>query len=140
METAARRLGLGPRARFLGPQEDVRPFYGAADAAVLPTLYDPFPNVALEALACGLPLLTSSTCGARELIRQDENGFVCDALDIQGLAGCLDRLADSGRAAAMREAARASASELSLERMAEKLVGLYRSLLAPLRGEVAAPL
>jgi len=129
MEARAVRLGLGQRVHFLGGQQDVRPFYGAADAAVLPTLYDPFPNVALEALACGLPLLTSTTCGARELIRQDENGYVCDALDLQRLAGLLDRLAASGRAAAMRRAARASASELSLEQMAGKLVGLYRALL-----------
>ncbi len=140
IEAAARRLGLAQRVRFLGGRQDVRPYYGAADAAVLPTLYDPFPNVALEALACGLPLLTSTTCGARELIRQDENGYVCDALDIPALAGFLDRLAQPGRATAMGEAARGSVSDLSLERMAQQLIGLYRSLLAPPQGKLAAPL
>jgi UDP-glucose:(heptosyl)LPS alpha-1,3-glucosyltransferase len=49
-------------------QTDVRPFYGAADVFALPTLYDPFPNAALEALACGLPLITTTTCGAAELV------------------------------------------------------------------------
>ena len=131
MASRARRLGLAQRIHFLGGRQDVRPYYGAADAAVLPTLYDPFPNVALEALACGLPVLTSTTCGARELIRQDENGYLCDALDMQTLASQLDRLAAPGRADAMRQAARASTSELSLEHMAGKLVGLYRTLLAP---------
>lgn len=140
METAAQRLGLGQRARFLDGQQDVRPFYGAADAAVLPTLYDPFPNVALEALACGLPLVTSTTCGARELIREEENGYVCDALDVPALSGLLDRLAQPGRAAAMGDAARRSVEDLSLERMAGQLVGLYRSLLAPIGAESAAPL
>jgi len=90
---------------------------------VLPTLYDPFPNIALEALACGLPLLTSTTCGARELIRPDENGYVCEALDIPALSGFLDRLAEPGRAAAMGQAAHDSVRELSLERMARQLVG-----------------
>jgi UDP-glucose:(heptosyl)LPS alpha-1,3-glucosyltransferase len=130
MASRARQLGLAQRVHFLGGRHDVLPYYGAADAAVLPTLYDPFPNVALEALACGLPLLTSTTCGARELVRHDENGYVCDALDIQALAGLLDRLAVPGRADAMRQAARASTSELSLERMAGKLVSLYHSLLS----------
>lgn len=131
MASRARQLGLAQRIHFLGGRQDVRPYYGAADAAVLPTLYDPFPNVALEALACGLPVLTSTTCGARELIRQDENGYLCDALDMQTLASQLDRLAAPGQADAMRQAARASTSELSLEHMAGKLVGLYRTLLAP---------
>ena len=140
VEAEARRLGLAQRVRFLGGRQDVRPFYGAADAAVLPTLYDPFPNVALEALACGLPLLTSTTCGARELIRPDENGYVCEALDIPALSGFLDRLAEPGRAAAMGQAAHDSVRELSLERMARQLVGLYRSLLTPPRGEMTAPL
>ena len=46
---AAERLGLAGRVHFAGGQEDVRPFYGAADALVFPTLYEPFGNVALEA-------------------------------------------------------------------------------------------
>jgi hypothetical protein len=53
---------------FLGAQTDVRPFYGAADVFALPTIYDPLPNAALEALACGLPVLTTTTCGAAELL------------------------------------------------------------------------
>ena len=52
----ARAKGIAERIRFFGPQQDVRPFYGAADAFALPTLYDPFPNAALEALASGLPV------------------------------------------------------------------------------------
>jgi UDP-glucose:(heptosyl)LPS alpha-1,3-glucosyltransferase len=43
----------------------VRPFYGAADVFALPTLYDPLPNAALEALACGLPVLTTHDLAAR---------------------------------------------------------------------------
>ncbi len=129
-EARATRLGLGQRVRFLGAQTDVRPLYGAADAVVLPTLYDPFPNVALEALACGLPLLTSTTCGAAELMRSDENGYTCDALDITAMAGLLDRLAQPGQAAAMQKAARASVAALSLHAMAQRLTDLYRALLA----------
>src|SRR5205814_4728258 len=58
-EHRARALGIAPRVRFVGAQPDVTPYYGAADVLALPTLYDPFPNVAIEALACGLPVVTS---------------------------------------------------------------------------------
>lgn len=84
MRTRAVRLGLGERVHFLGGQADVRPWYGAADVFVLPTLYDPFPNAALEALACGLPVLTSPGSGAAELVTP-ECGAVADALDAAAL-------------------------------------------------------
>lgn len=122
--------GVGNRIRFLGPQQDVRPFYGAADTFALPTIYDPFPNAALEALASGLPAVVSNSCGASELIEAGRNGYVCDALDIAALARSLDALCAPGAAAAMGAAARAAALPLSREAMAEQLLGLYRALLA----------
>jgi len=77
MQQRAERLGIAGRVRFFGAQKDVRPFYGAADLFVLPTLYDPFPNAALEALACGLPVVTTTSCGAAELITE-ANGAASD--------------------------------------------------------------
>ncbi|MBK8338360.1 MAG: glycosyltransferase family 4 protein [Sterolibacteriaceae bacterium] len=126
----AERKGLGNRIRFFGPQQDVRPFYGAADAFALPTLYDPFPNAALEALACGMPVVVSKTCGASELVEPGRSGFVCDALDIAALTRALDMLSAPGAAATMRPAARAAALPLSQQAMAGQLIHLYRSLLA----------
>ena len=64
------------RVTFAGPQTDPKPYYGAADAFVLPTLYDPFPNAALEAMACGLPVVTSTKSGAAELVAEHDAGFV----------------------------------------------------------------
>ena len=124
----AGQLGIENRVLFAGPQKDVRPFYGMADAFVLPTRYDPMPNAALEALACGLPTITSSTCGIAARIHEGENGFVRDALDVDGIAACLDALAAPGRAQALRDAARAAVADLSLDRMADNLLGLYRRL------------
>ncbi|MRR08870.1 glycosyltransferase family 1 protein [bacterium] len=123
--------GLGERVRFIGPQKDVRPFYGAADVFALPTLYDPFPNAALEALACGLPIATSSTCGAAELVRAGLGfpacGTVCDALDAATLARQLDSLIETR--ASLGDAARHAVAHLSLAAMAESLGQLYESLL-----------
>src|SRR6185503_1507358 len=59
----ARAAGVADRVRLLGGVEDVRPLYAAADCFILPTLYDPFPNAALEALAMGLPVIVRRQCG-----------------------------------------------------------------------------
>jgi UDP-glucose:(heptosyl)LPS alpha-1,3-glucosyltransferase len=125
----AEHLGLGRRVQFVGSQPDVKPYYGAADALVLPTLYDPFPNVALEAMAAGLPVVTSRKCGAAELIENGRNGFVNDALDIGTLTGNLRVLLSREKSEAMGKAARATVAALPLERMAEQLVQLYQSLM-----------
>ena len=125
----AEKLGLEKRVLFVGAQQDVRPFYAMADAFVLPTRYDPMPNAALEAMACGLPIVTSTTCGIAARVTPGENGYICDALDVAKLAEHLDQLARPGAAAAMREAARAAVLDLDLEAMAAKLIGLYHSLL-----------
>jgi UDP-glucose:(heptosyl)LPS alpha-1,3-glucosyltransferase len=128
MRKLSARLGLGERVLFIGPQKDVKPWYGAADAFVLPTLYDPFPNAALEAMACGLPVLTSSSCGAAELIAGERDGFVCDALDIASMAGRLDQLASRQLTTADRLLISAKIADFSLEKMAGQLTALYRTL------------
>jgi UDP-glucose:(heptosyl)LPS alpha-1,3-glucosyltransferase len=123
----ARDLGIGDRVHFLGARDDVRPWYGAADAFVLPTLYDPFPNAALEAMACGLPVIVTFQCGAAELIDEGANGMTCDALDAAALAGFLGRL-DPAHARDMGVRARETAARFGLDAMAKKLVALYRDL------------
>jgi UDP-glucose:(heptosyl)LPS alpha-1,3-glucosyltransferase len=127
-KSLARELGIGDRVHFLGARDDVRPWYGAADAFVLPTLYDPFPNAALEAMACGLPVIVTFQCGAAELVDEDANGMICNALDSASLAAFLGRL-DPARAREMGERARETAARFGLEAMAQKLVALYRDLI-----------
>ena len=131
------RDGAAAGAIFVGGQEDVRPYYGAADAFVLPTLYDPQPNAAIEALACGLPVITSTKCGAAELLEEGVSGFVRDAADIAGFAAAMRLVTEPARNAAMREAARRAAEPLTLDLMASRLLALYRTLLPEQRGQVA---
>jgi len=128
MRALAGRLGLASRAYFTGPVMDVRPWYGAADGFVLPTLYDPCPNAALEALACGLPIVTSTTCGASDWVRSGENGWVVDALAVPDLAGRLDDLAGLAGNFEARQAARAAAEPLTLPAMTGRLLALYHQL------------
>lgn len=128
-ERLARRLGVSARVRFVGAQEDTAPYYGAADAFVLPTLYDPFPNVVLEAMASGLPVITSQKCGAVDLIRDGENGYVCDALDVDGLTWRMRELLDNRARERLGYASRKLVEKWTAEQMAGRLFGLYRELL-----------
>jgi UDP-glucose:(heptosyl)LPS alpha-1,3-glucosyltransferase len=128
MKALAAKLGIAARVRFFGAQQDVRPFYGAADVFALPTVYDPFPNAALEALACGLPLITTTTCGAAERVTA-ANGALIEAGDGTALAARLEALCIPGRAGSMREAARESVLDLDLDSMAQRLSTLYDRLL-----------
>ncbi|MEW6353206.1 MAG: glycosyltransferase family 4 protein [Pseudomonadota bacterium] len=123
-------LKIENRVRFVGVQSDVKPFYGAADALVLPTLYDPFPNVILEAMAAGLPVITSAQCGAAELIEHGRNGYVCDALDTPALIESMRVLMDAGIQKQVADAARSTVLPLNQEAMVEQLVQLYQGLLA----------
>src|SRR6185312_1017596 len=90
----AQHLRVAERVTFAGAQADPRPFYGAADAFVLPTLYDALSNAVLEALACGLPVITSSRCGAGELVRAHAAGMVCGARDIEAISAAMRALVD----------------------------------------------
>jgi UDP-glucose:(heptosyl)LPS alpha-1,3-glucosyltransferase len=124
----ARTLGIADRVRFLGAVSDVRPYYAAADSFVLASLYDPQPNAVLEAMACGLPVVTTTKCGAAELVAENESGFVRDALDVAGLAEALGRL-DGGVALRMGKAARAAVEPYTPAAMAQAYLDLYRRLL-----------
>ena len=126
----ARSLGLRGRVHIAGAQLDVKPYYAAADAFVLPSLYDPCPNAALEAMACGLPVVTSTKSGAAELVRAHDAGFVADALDVDAIAAHLRALDDAALRDRMGQAARRAVLPLSASAMTLKLVLLYKALLA----------
>ena len=136
MQRLCVELGVAPRVHFMGPQKDVKPWYGAADCFVLPTLYDPFPNAALEAMASGLPVITTPQCGAAEFVQQGVGGAVCEAGDVVGLALAMGKLNEVAYAETMGRAARIAVSGLGTEAMAAQLARLYRSLIAA-RGTLA---
>ena len=123
----AAALGIGGRTHFTGGVKDVRRYYAAADVFGLPTLYDPFPNAVLEAMACGLPVAVSTKCGAAELVVEGENGFVTDALDVAAHAAALRACAAQG--ASIGAAARATVLRMTPSRMAAEYLALYRRLL-----------
>jgi len=128
-EALARAGGVGARVTFAGPQSDPKPYFGAADAFVLPTLYDPCPNAALEALACALPVITSTKSGAAEIVLEHGAGLVCPARDGAGLAAHMRSLTDPGLRRAMGQRGRAAVLPLTPSAMTLQLVLLYKGLL-----------
>jgi len=126
----ARRCGAGERVRFAGPALPDR-YYGAADLLVLPSYFDPCANVTLEALACGLPVVTSAHNGASELLTPGQNGFVVeDASDAAGVAQCIERFMDEHTLAEASRAARARALEHTVERQYREIIGAMAPLVA----------
>ena len=125
----AERLGVGNRVTLTGPQNDVKPYYGAADVFVLPTIYDPFPNAALEAMAAGLPVITTTKSGAAELVSAREAGYVIESGDATALSGAMSKLADPPARERMGANARNAVLPLTPDAMTLQLVLLYKELL-----------
>jgi UDP-glucose:(heptosyl)LPS alpha-1,3-glucosyltransferase len=91
------------RARFLGVVQDMPALYGAADIFLLPTIYDPFSNACLEALASGLPVVTTSANGFSEIIESGVHGTVIDdPRNVEAICEALSLWADNDRRAQAR--------------------------------------
>ncbi|TGU70058.1 glycosyltransferase family 1 protein [Geomonas terrae] len=113
----AQRLGVAQQVVFTGPVRDVERFYLGCDIFAFPTLYDPFSNATLEAMACGLPVVTSRYNGVAELIRDGEQGVVLrDPLDAGEIAAAVAQLADPLRRLRMGAAAAEAAAPLTMQR------------------------
>jgi len=126
----AAAMGVADRVTVAESDQDPRACYGAADAFVLPTLYDPSPESTLEAMACELPVVTSTNSGAAELVLANDAGLVCPAGDIAGLAAQMRTLLDPATRTRLGANARRAVLPLSPSAITLQLVLLYRDLLA----------
>ena len=121
-EKLAQRLGVADRVHFAGYCSDMRDAYFAADFLVHPTFYDPCSNVVLEAMACGLPVITTRYNGVSEMLRPTGERGVCaeglvldDPHDHARLAWALEQMLDPERRAACAQAARRNAAGWTFE-------------------------
>jgi UDP-glucose:(heptosyl)LPS alpha-1,3-glucosyltransferase len=120
-QALAQRLGMPERVRFWGPQNEMAPFYQAADLLALPTLYDPCSNVVLEALGCGCPVVTTAANGAAEFITRGKNGEVIfQPDDIPVWAGALREWLVRSRDPQVSRAAQEAVAHLSWEATVSK--------------------
>jgi UDP-glucose:(heptosyl)LPS alpha-1,3-glucosyltransferase len=126
-ERRARDLNIGARVVFAGPQPGVEALFHAADAFAMPSIFEPFGNVVMEAMASGLPVMTSAFSGVAELVPASMRGFRVENPDDVGevalrLGALLDAPASAGAEA------RATAEKFTWTRYAEELNALIDSL------------
>ncbi len=126
-EKMARDLGVADKVKFLGFRADPSDQYFASDFLVHPTFYDPCSLVVLEALCCGLPVITSRYNGASELISQGKEGFVIDdPHDHRSLGEVIARLLDSATRSACLSAARQAGRRWSFEEHYQQLMRIFQ--------------
>jgi UDP-glucose:(heptosyl)LPS alpha-1,3-glucosyltransferase len=125
----ASKLGIESRVRFLGARGDIERVYRAADALMLPTRYDAFGLVCLEASACGLPVVTSGAAGAAELIAK-AGSIIGDPEDALGLADAMERLSHAALRRQLGEIGVEIAAANDWDAHVQKLRALYRKVAA----------
>ena len=117
----AMQLGIGDRVIFIGARADVEHLFAAVDALALPSLFEPFGNVVMEAMAAGLPALCSKLTGAAELIPRELRELVIDdPTDVGELARRLNLLLRLGSDAS--KVARATAEQYTWQRYGTELL------------------
>lgn len=106
---------------FLGEVADLRPVYAAADLFILPTVYDPFSNACLEALASGLPVITTRANGFAEVMEDRIHGSIVDQPDdLDDLRNAIQAWADPTRRDAARPSILKRASQFDISRNAAR--------------------
>ena len=121
-------------AQFLGPVSDIASLFAAADLLVLPTWYDPFSNACLEALAAGLPVITSDANGFSEIISEEVHGQTIPAGDPLALANALESWRDRDRLENARSNCMELASVYSMEKNARDTLEILKSLMTQKNG------
>ena len=131
LEGRSAQLGVGDRVRFLGRREDVPQLLAACDVFALPSLYEGSSLAVLEAMAAGIPVVSSAIGGTEELIEDGRSGFLVPPGDASALAAALRRLLGDKE---LRRDLAARARErvdqgLTRPQMAERVTCVYSDLL-----------
>ena len=113
------------RVQFLGEVADLTRVYTAADIFVLPTIYDPSSNACLEALGCGLPVITTRANGFSEIIEDGVQGSIIDrANDLAGLRNAIQLWSDPSPRAVARSTIIERASQFDISKNVEQTIAI----------------
>lgn len=138
-EHEARELGVHDRVFFLGRIDAVAPLLASADLFLLPTDFESFGLSALEAMACGVPVVGAHAGGLPEVVREGETGHLLPVGDVDGMAdAAIGILRDADRWRRMSAAAAADArARFDEDRIVAVYEDLYRDTIAAVRGGTA---
>ena len=121
------RLGINDRCMFLGNRKDVECIYPACDVTVLPSVNEGMPNVLLESMACGIPVIATSICDNPHIVQEGETGFLVELDDVGGMADRLLTLLknDTLRQEMGQKARKWAMDEFSHEKLAKNTEAVY---------------
>jgi glycosyltransferase involved in cell wall biosynthesis len=141
MDALVGELGLRDQSLFLGNRMDVERLYPACDVTVLPSLFEGTPNVLLESMACGVPVVATDVSDNAEIVPDGRVGYVVPLGDAPALAERILRLlGDAERRREMGRQARAWVEkEFTGARLVEKTEAVYREALAARAVSAARP-
>jgi len=132
LKAVADGLGLADVVRFDGvvPQDQLPTYYAASEVCSVPSRYESFGMVALEALASGRPVVGFLSPGLMQTVKDGITGYLVPSGDVQAQASALEAIIrDPGLAQRMGSAARESACRYSWDRVADQTTALYSDLL-----------
>jgi UDP-glucose:(heptosyl)LPS alpha-1,3-glucosyltransferase len=128
------RLGLAAQIVFHPGTAAIAPYYAASDLFVFPTLYEPFGLVIIEALACGLPVITSACAGAAPAVNNANGRLLAEPQDAQALAQHIQTLL-ARPVTEYHAAARQAAARYGWEQIAGEYLAVYERVLAQRVGQ-----
>lgn len=128
------KWGLSDKIHFLGPVEQPQHLYALGDVLVHPTFYDPCSLVCLEALASGLPLLTTTANGVSELMGDQGGRVVTNPHDIETMAGALLNLIEPTHLARASKEAHQIGSTYTLERNTQQMLEIFHQVAEEKKG------
>lgn len=123
----AKKLGLEKRVHFWGPSQDPTPFFQLADALVIPSTYDPFANVTVEALAMGVYVVSSKTNGGHEVLTQESGCTIEKLTDAESVASSLKEALNHKKTKASASAIRASVEHLDFSKQLSRITEIVLS-------------
>ncbi|NGX55261.1 MAG: D-inositol 3-phosphate glycosyltransferase [Chlamydiae bacterium] len=118
----AQKLGLEKKVTFRGPRSAIRPFYQAADVLVIPSIYDPFANVTVEALAMGLFVVSSRYNGGQEILTEKSGTIIEQLNDPHSVAAALSKALHHKKEYAHAKKIRDSIQQLDFSHQLDKIV------------------
>ncbi len=134
-EKEARELNVAGRVIFMGPVKGASEYYPLGDVFVLPTIYEPFSNACIEAMAAGLPVVTSRVNGASEVIDDGLSGAIVeDPTDKAELARRITPFLDEKKARAAGAVARKRARDLTMDKNVEEFMRLVEEVVGAAGG------
>lgn len=131
-ETRARDLNIAEHVHFLGKQENIFLLLSSSDVFVMPSSLESFGLASLEAMACGVPCVTSNTGGLTELVKEGISGYTANVGDIDTMANLvISILEDEKKLKSLSASARSYAFEnFHVEKIVPQYINLYQKVLS----------